>query len=365
MPPLAQPYDFAIIGHQEKWEDVFSIVRQLRDSSLAPIAEEDIKDLYPFFPPRSLFDISVSSTGSSQTIRGKYIETFIPPDLLIHHPRENFGKVYQAALWAGKHRIPISTLGGFTSIVLEGDLQLLPHDQEARFTTGNTLTAALIARGVEDACRLLNRDLAQSTLLVIGATGDIGTALIHYFRNRVAALQLVARNKKKLALFSERLNGCNCSFSTNPLDFTPEADIIISVASTSDLELTRLKKGVLIADAGYPKNLNGAGFSQKDVHLFYGGMGYVKGGYCSTPDYHPIFYKFPSPKIAHGCVLEAMVLAFEKRAEPYSSGRGNITVSRMQEMLAMAEKHGIVPAPFFNESGLWPNQLFNDRCDEK
>jgi predicted amino acid dehydrogenase len=218
---------------------------------------------------------------------------------------------------------------------------------------------------VEDACRLLGRDLGKCTLLVIGATGDIGTALLHSFRDRVAALRLVARNKRKLALFRESQSGCNCSFSTNALDFTPEADIIISVASTCDLELSQLKKGVLIADAGYPKNLKGTGFSQEDVHLFYGGLGYVRGGYCSTPDYHPLFYKFPSPKIAHGCVLEAMVLAFEKRAESYSSGRGNITVGRMQEILAMAEKHGIVPAPFFNDSGLWPNQLSNYEWDDK
>jgi hypothetical protein len=49
-----------------------------------------------------------------------------------------------------------------------------------------------------------------------------------------------------------------------------------------------------------------------------------------------------------------MVLAFEKIYQPYSSGRGNITVERMNEIEALALKHGIVRAPFYNAKGLWP-----------
>jgi len=114
---------------------------------------------------------------------------------------------------------------------------------------------------------------------------------------------------------------------------------------------------VLIADAGYPKNLEQSLESRKNVHLFHAGMGNVIGGYSSNPDYHKYFYAFPAPNIGHGCILEVMVLAFEKLYTAYSHGRGNITLQSMEIMHTMAVKHGIVRAPFYNTIGLWSDKI--------
>ena len=49
--------------------------------------------------------------------------------------------------------------------------------------------------------------------------------------------------------------------------------------------------------------------------------------------------------------MEGMALALEGRFEPYSRGRGFITPERVQEIEAIAARHGIHLAPLYNEQG--------------
>jgi hypothetical protein len=52
-----------------------------------------------------------------------------------------------------------------------------------------------------------------------------------------------------------------------------------------------------------------------------------------------------------------MLLALEGRFESYSRGRGNISPSRVDEIWALAEKHGFALAPFFNDEGLCDRRI--------
>ncbi|WP_332910524.1 hypothetical protein [Algoriphagus boritolerans] len=79
----------------------------------------------------------------------------------------------------------VVALGGFTSIILESGGANLQAIQGTKFTTGNTLTAALIADSLVKACQKWNQPLKDSTLLIIGSTGDIGSACVRYFSNKV------------------------------------------------------------------------------------------------------------------------------------------------------------------------------------
>ena len=53
-------------------------------------------------------------------------------------------------------------------------------------------------------------------------------------------------------------------------------------------------------------------------------------------------------------IIEAIILALERRFESFSFGRGNITVEKMAEIRAIAEKHGFELAPFF-----WADKVIN------
>jgi predicted amino acid dehydrogenase len=74
------------------------------------------------------------------------------------------------------------------------------------------------------------------------------------------------------------------------------------------------------------------------------------------PDLQGILNRHPFPNVAHGCLLEGIALALEGRFEPFSRGRGGITPAHAGEIAAIAERHGIRLAPFFNASGPLPLQ---------
>lgn len=350
--------DFALIGHQDSWKNVSAFVNHLRKSSAENIlSHQQLAEVYSYLPPRPLFDIEVKST-TGNVVRGKYIETFIAPDELnVKYWKSNISKVKEAAAWAAKLNAGVAALGGFTSIVLEGKVDGLNGSTATNFTTGNTLTAAFIVKSIEKACNLYDKELCHQTILVIGSTGDIGSACVKYFSGRVRKLLLCARQQNLLEAQQQQISAeqMDVRSSIDLATLLPEADIVIAIASSmiENFDANLCKKEVIICDAGYPKNLDGRFPACIAEKTFCGGMGVVTGGYSYTPGFSKAFYQFPEKNIGHGCLLEAIVLALEKEPVAYSTGKGNITTRKIESIYAAARKHGITEAPFFNASGLW------------
>ncbi|GAB2814054.1 hypothetical protein [Ferruginibacter profundus] len=346
--------DFAVIGHQDSWQNITAFINSIRSAELEELSADKIKSIFSFIPPRDLFRVKVRSKTGTE-INGVYIDTFIDPEKLdASFVRTNISKVMHAVAHAKKMGAKIVTLGGFTSIVLEGNLDGFSAG-EAKFTTGNTLTAAYIVKGIEKAATQQGIQLHEAEVLIIGATGDIGMACVNYLKTKVKKLLLCARNNQRLQqlylqLVKENI-AVGCAIAVN--DLIADADIIISAASSSGIQLSNCKKKVLICDAGYPKNLETKTESNADFNLFHGGMGQVSEGFSFYPDYSKNMYRYAAPYIIHGCILEAMVLAFENKIESYSAGKGNITIDKTEAIYNLSLKHGITVAPFFNSKGLW------------
>ena len=346
--------DFAVIGHQDSWQTITAFVNSIRTAEQEKLSTEKIKNIFSFIPPRDLFKVHVKSKTGAE-INGVYIDTFIDPDQLdTLFIRTNISKVKKAVSCAQKTGAKIVTLGGFTSIVLEGNLHSF-STSDTKFTTGNTLTAAYIVKGIEKAVSQCDINVSASAILIIGATGDIGMACVNYLKNKGRKLLLCARNSQRLEKLSQELINENIrvNYSVSLQELVPEADVIICVASSAGLKLAQCKENVLICDAGYPKNLESKIGSNAGFNLFHGGMGQVSQGFNFSPDYSNDLYRYAAPYIIHGCILEAMILAFENKFETYSYGKGNITVDRMEEIYNAGLKHGITLAPFYNENGLW------------
>ncbi|MCO4820871.1 MAG: hypothetical protein KC469_02305 [Flavobacteriaceae bacterium] len=346
--------DFAVIGHQESWNDIKAFINGMRSDDVGDLSLEQVKNTFGYIPPRSVFKMKVRSKTDA-LIHGVYIETFIEPDKLgMQHLRTNITKVNEAIAVAQSLNAKIIALGGFTSIVLEGNLSTF-NTTETKITTGNSLTAAYILKGIEKASKKFNVDLKSSNVLIIGATGDIGMACTNYLKGSVKNFLLCARNKRRLEKFSNEISegGCSVSYDTDLSRLLPQADIIISAASSNDIAIEHYKKPVIICDAGYPKNLELKIAKTEGISLFHGGMGHIGYGYDFNPDYTKHFYRYPLPHIGHGCVLEAVVLAFENKFENYSNGKGNISNLKIDDIYAMSIKHGLELAPFYNSKGLW------------
>lgn len=348
---------FGVIGHQDNWKKIIDFVNSIRNTEGNPeLSQAKIKEAYSYFPPTKLFDIQINSKVSG-FVEGYYIESFLSPDELGHsHIWNNLKKTREACEKAAILGVDVVALGGFTSIILESGGASLEAINGTKFTTGNTLTAALIADSLEKACQKWYQPMKESTLLIIGSTGDIGSASVRYFSKKVKKILLSARNPAPLHQQEENLKSedVNCQASTIVSELLPSADLIICVASSVLPEnyLDLLPSHTIICDAGYPKNLNSENVKPTQK-IYAGGMCLVEEGYCFSPEhFQKNIYEFPLPNISHGCTMESVVLALEGKALAFSKGRGNINLENMAYILEAAAKHGIVTAPFFNSTGL-------------
>ncbi len=186
------------------------------------------------------------------------------------------------------------SLGGFSSILIEGNFDQLPERHDTVFTTGNTLTVGFIVQGIKKMCALEGRNLRRSTLLIVGVTGDLGSGCARCLAPMVKRVLLSARNVERLRRLAAEL----------------EADVVICAASLTSpsLLLGRIAPEAIVCDAGYPKNLS-PGAQMAGVKVFCGGLGQITGELRFKPDFH------------------------------------GITRERVEEMETMAAQHGIHLAP--------------------
>ncbi|PYQ49618.1 MAG: hypothetical protein DMF59_13165, partial [Acidobacteria bacterium] len=249
--------DFALIGHQDSWTAVADVIAVLRGPERTPLPDDEIKDIFPWIPPRAVCSVDVYSIVGARA-RGVYIDSFIPPDRLeAACLRENLARVRGAAANAIHAGAKIVSLGGFSSILIEGDFDQLPARQDTVFTTGNTLTVAYIVQGIKKMCALESRDIRSSTLLIVGATGDVGSGCARCLAPLVRRVLLCARNLERLRRLAAELqaDGAQVEVATDLQQFSSEADVVICAASLASpaLLLGRIAPRAIVCDAGYPK----------------------------------------------------------------------------------------------------------------
>lgn len=346
--------DFALIGHQEAWRAAADVLAVLRGPEHAALPDEEVKDILPWIPPRAICQVEARSATGAKA-RGLYIESFIPPDRLdAEYMRDNIARVRGAASYAIRARAKIVSLGGFSSILIEGNFDQLPERHDTVFTTGNTLTVAFIVQGIRKMCALEGRDLRRSTLLIVGATGDLGSGCTRCLAPLVKRVLLKARNVERLGRLAAELraDGVAVEIAAGSLQFSEEADVVICAASLASpsLRLGPIARGAIVCDAGYPKNVSPSA-EMPGAKVFFGGLGQITGGLRFTPNFRGILNRHPFPDVVHGCLLEGMALALERRFEPFSQRRGFITPERVQEIESIAARHGIYLAPLYNADG--------------
>src|SRR5437879_2241046 len=214
--------DFALIGHQESCIAAADVLTVLRGPERTPLPDDEIKDILPWIPPRVVCHVDVGSIISTKSggakARGLYLDAFIPPDRLeASYVHENIARVRAAAACAIQAGAKIVSLGGFSSILIEGNFDQLPDRHDTVFTTGNTLTVAFIVQGIQKMCALENRNIRKSTLLIVGATGDVGSGCARCLAPLVRRVLLSARKVERLRRLAAELeaNGVQVEIETD------------------------------------------------------------------------------------------------------------------------------------------------------
>ncbi len=335
---------FGLIGHLTSLEHA---QRVAMDLGYPEYADQGL-DFWCSAPPQIVDTIKVTSI-TGQQIEGKYIESCFLPEMLANRwGKTAVRKILNSMALAQKSNIQITALGGFSSIIFE-EFNLHESKQVRnielefdRFTTGNTHTAYIICRQVEQMSAQLGINLSQATVAVCGATGDIGSAVCRWLdaKSDVAELLLIARNQDRLqALQAELGRGKIMELSTA----LPLADIIVWVASMPkgvEIIPEQLKNPCLLIDGGYPKNLANK-IQHPGVHVVNGGI--VEHSLDIEWKIMEIVNMDVPERQLFACFAEGMLLEFEGLHTNFSWGRNQISVAKMEQIGEISVKHGFRP----------------------
>ena len=301
--------------------------------------ERQIDFFSTYFPPVYISEIEgITSQATGKQIKGWFIACPFTPRRMLELPvRTVYRKIIQTGRLAETLGADILGLGAFTSVV--GDAGITIADRLAvPVTTGDSYTVALAVQAIRDAARIMDISMKDATVAVVGATGAIGRVCAELLADEAAELLLVARDEKKLAELQERLQVRAKSrlVTSTKMDVLSRAQLILTVTSAIHdiIRPEHLLPGSVVCDVARPRDVSAmVAAARNDILVIDGGMVDVPG----PVNFH-FNFGFPPGK-AYACMAETMALALEGRFEDYTVGK-DITVGRVQEITAIAERHG-------------------------
>jgi fatty aldehyde-generating acyl-ACP reductase len=322
----------ALIGHLETAEAYLDLLNCVRGDDLPKLPLEEIEPLLRAMHPMPICDLTLHSIRGG-AVPARYIDVGLLPDAQAGL-RKAMARIRLAAVEAGAAGARVGVLGGFTSIVGELAGADSRRDFGLPFTTGNTLAAAVIAEQVAS----LEPNLEGSTVTVVGAGGDVGSGLSRILHERGVRLLLVGRAPRPLENLATELKGAQL---LSWPDAASRSEIVVLAASAAagSIPLDAVPPQAFVLDAGHPSN------ARLDAHARYALAGRVTHAIPPECDLPALLSTRYATGESHACLAEGEVLAFEERWEPFSSGRGRIVPDRAAEILGLAQRHGIRPAP--------------------
>ena len=342
---------FGFILHYESLDEVvegYAARLGMAGTLLRSLPPGVLKRLMLLVPPFPWFELGSFRSRSGSATEGFVIACpFIPEHVATSGEERILRKLIQSVRLAERLGAKIVGLAGFTSVIGNGG-EHVGRVVQVPVTSGNTYTAALVIQGIRRAADLMGVNLSRSTLAVIGATGDIGSACSRIFAEEVAQLNLAARREPYLREFAGSLHGrARVVVKKYVKDAVRDADIIVTVTSaiTTLIEAEDVKPRAIVCDVAIPHNVALDLVRRRDdVLAFEGGLAKLPGRLESEgPDWQRFS---PDGQTIYGCLAETMLLALEERWESFSVGRGNITQGRIHEISQMASRHGIALADF-------------------
>lgn len=306
-----------------------------------------IEKILEWMPAYAAAHITGVRTPDGRETEGWFVAATFMPEQMIALPRETvYAKILRAIDIGAELGAEVAGLGAFSGVVGDGGVTIAQRAPIA-VTTGNSLT---IAAGVESllrGARAMDVELAESTAVVIGATGSIGAACVELLAPYVAHIVLVARNETRLRKLQETLAPrvpCTLAYTTDVRAAVPRGQLVLTATSSTQelIEPDDLQPGAVVCELSLPHDVGRrVAVERPDVLVTEGGNMRVPG----TPRFARVrepgqdFDLGLPAGTALACMSETMVLALENRRENYTLGRG-IDIDRVREISTLAANDG-------------------------
>ncbi|MCF8012048.1 MAG: NAD(P)H-binding protein [Clostridiales bacterium] len=324
---------FAFIIHPL---DVNDVARKFSFTNYMPASF--VERLLRFMPPFQVSRIS-GIESDYNSIEGWFVSCPLTARQMVHLPQNYVLKrIVQAGNTAHKLGAKIIGLGAFTSVIGDGGISIA-KELEIPVTTGNSYTVGTAIQGTREASKLMGHDINNARVVVLGATGSIGKVCARLLAKDVKNLTLVARNKSKLEMLSQKIlyeSGLAVKITSDVKSAIKSAQVVVAVTSNVDSLIgpRDLNPGTVICDVSRPRSVSKQVAKERnDVLVIEGGIVKVPGEVNFNFD-----FGFP-PGMAYACMAETMILALEKKYENFTLGK-ELSLEQVREISRLANKHG-------------------------
>ena len=305
-----------------------------------------VESLAARVPPFVLSEVKgVRSESTGKEVGGWFIGLPMTSRVLLEYPFSFVAQqIRKCGFLAEKLGAKIIGLGAFTSVAGDGGITVKKGLRIA-VTTGDSYTVATALRALEMASSLMEIDLDQEEISIVGATGSIGRACALILAEEGKKVRIIGRDPQKVEKVKkevENIKGEEVKGFTDIEEGIKGSRALITVTSALGnlLQPAWIERGAVVCDVARPRNVaEEVAKARQDVLVIEGGVVDVPG----DPDFGMDF-GYPPGK-SYACMAETMILTLEGRFEDYTLGK-EIQVEKVKEIELLAQKHG------FRVSGL-------------
>lgn len=245
-----------------------------------------------------------------------------------------YDRLVECADLAAEQGAALIGLGAFTSVVGDGGLTVQKRSKIG-VTTGNSYTIATAIQGTLKAAQMLEIDVRNATLAVVGATGSIGKTCARILSKEFGRTIVIGRDPERTAAIAAEIPGAEASVDVASIK---AADVIVTVSSAGKelIMPEHLKPGCIVCDVARPRDVSVRVSKERPDVLV------IEGGVVRVPGDVEFNFNFGFPeKTAYACMSETMLLALEGDPSLFNFTLGKeVSVEQVETISRLAEKHG-------------------------
>jgi predicted amino acid dehydrogenase len=301
-----------------------------------------VESVAAYMPPMYISKI----TGGQSPTTGQKIEGYLfslaatPREMMRHGERFTYNRLNAAARMAERKGARIMGLGAFTSVVGDAGITVA-HESDIAITSGNSLTVSATLEAAKQAViKMGAKDLTKGKVMIIGATGSIGSICSRLLAQAIFDVVLVSIEPERLIdlkrTIQEETPGARVSIATKADGLLGDCDLVVTATSAFGqriVDISQCKPGAVVCDVARPPDINKVEADLRPDVLV------IESGEVLIPGDIDFGYNIGlPPKTAYACLAETALLAMEGRFEDYTLGR-NITIERVKEIYRLFKKH--------------------------
>lgn len=341
--PLSSTHTFGFLVHSRSVKDFhrkYPITKKLPVSVLEWI-------LFRMWPITVSEVTGLKKQGDSEEVRGYVIGIPMTARQMMEHKEKALKKIQQSVLLARNKGLRLIGLGGLTSSLSKGGMDLLDIVPDISVTTGHAYTAVNVTNNVFKVTELFSLP-KTAPIAIVGASGSIGATSAKILAEEGYMNITLIDLPRKAHFFDElkkemtTLNPLINIQTSHSIKDIKNSQIVITATNAPEalVNVEDVSPGMILIDDAQPSDIHPDVLKIDDVLV-------LEAGVVHTKDVYSHFnFNLKNRDDNFCCMAELLILAAFEREGHYVINRA--TLDKVHEIRAMGEKMNFHIAEFQN-----------------